>query len=47
VTDRLEYIEVAFLHVDLEERTHFKKVAEVIHRIPYPVVLMMTFSNEL
>jgi len=47
VTDRLEYIEIAFLHVDLKEKTHFKKVVEVLHRIPYPVVLMLTFENEL
>jgi len=47
VTNRLEYIEIAFLHVDLKEKTHFKKVAEVLHRIPYPVVLMLTFENEL
>ena len=47
VTDRLEYIEIAFLHVDLKEKTHFKKVAEVLHRIPYAVVLMMTFENKL
>jgi len=47
VTDRLEYIEIAFLHVDLKEKTHFKKVGEVLHRIPYPVMLMLTFENEL
>ena len=47
VTESLEYIEVAYIHVALESKAHFKKIAEVIHRIPYPVVLMMTYQNEL
>ncbi len=47
VTEKLEYIEVAYIHVEMTERIHFKKVAEVIHRIPYPVVLMMTVEDEL
>jgi hypothetical protein len=47
VTESLEYIEVAYIHVALESKAHFKKIAEVIHRIPYPVVLMMTYHNEL
>ena len=47
VTEKLEYIEVAYIHVEMTERTHFKKVAEVIHRIPYPVVLMMTEGDAL
>ena len=47
VTESLEYIEVDYIHVALESKAHFKKIAEVIHRIPYPVVLMMTYHNEL
>ena len=43
VTESLEYIEVAYIHVALESKAHFKKIAEVIHRIPY----MMTHHNEL
>jgi len=43
----LEYIEVAYIHVALESKAHFKKIAEIIHRIPYPVVLMMTYHDEL
>ena len=41
------YIEIAYIHLDLKEKTHFKKIAEVIHRIPYPVVLMMTHQENL
>ncbi len=47
VTEFLEYIEVAYIYVSLESKAHFRKIAEVIHRIPYPVVLMMTYGNEL
>ena len=47
VTDTVEYLEVAYIHVNLHERTHFKKVAEVIHRIPYPVVLLLTHKEQL
>lgn len=47
VTDRVEYIEIAYIHLDLKEKTHFKKIAEVIHRIPYPVVLMITHQDNL
>ena len=47
VTDTLEYIEIAYIHVHLQEKEHHKKIAQTIHRIPYPVVLMMTYQNEL
>ena len=47
MTKKLEYIEVAYIHVEMTEKRHFKKVAEVIHRIPYPVVLMMSVEDEL
>ena len=47
VSDTLEYIEVAFVHVKLHKKEGYKKVSEVIHRIPYPVVLFMTYNNAL
>lgn len=47
VTETLDYIEVAYIHVTLEHKRHFKKIAETIHRIPYPVVLMLTYQDEL
>jgi len=47
VTEELEYIEVAYIHVALQDKKHYKKVAEVIHAIPYPVVLWMTHGNTL
>lgn len=47
VTETVEYLEVAYIHVNLHERTRFKKIAEVIHRIPYPVVLLLTHNEQL
>ena len=47
VTDKLEYIEIAFIHVRLQEKAHMKKIAEVIHLIPYPVVLWITYESNL
>lgn len=47
VTDTIEYIEVAFVHVRLKEKAPAKKIAEVIHRIPYPVVLFITCEDEI
>lgn len=47
VTDIIEYIEIAFIHVQLKEKVPVKKIAEVIHRIPYPVVLFLTHEDEL
>jgi hypothetical protein len=43
----LEYIEIAYIHVEMTEQAHFKRVAETIHRIPYPVVLMLTQGDAL
>jgi hypothetical protein len=47
VTHSVEYLEIAFIHVRLKEKVSVKKVAEVIHRIPYPVVLFLTYGDEL
>lgn len=47
VTDKIEYIEIAFIHVKLKEKVPIKKIAEVIHRIPYPVVFFLTYGDEL
>lgn len=47
VAESVEYIELAFIHVKLKEKVSVKKVAEVIHRIPYPVVLFISYENEL
>jgi len=47
VTESVEYIEIAFIHVKLKEKASIKKVVEVIHRIPYPVVLFLTYGDEL
>lgn len=45
--DTVEYIEIAYIHVRLKEKVPAKKIAEVIHRIPYPVVLFLTYGDEL
>ena len=47
VNESIEYIELAFIHVKLKEKVSVKKVAEVIHRIPYPVVLFVSYEDEL
>lgn len=47
VTDMIEYIEITYIHVKLKEKAPVKKIAEVIHRIPYPVVLFLTYEDEL
>lgn len=47
VNDTIEYIEIAYIHVKLKEKVSTKKIAEVIHRIPYPVVLFLTYEDEL
>ena len=47
VSDQVEYIEVAFVHVKLHEKSGYRKVAEVIQRIPYPVVLFMGCGTDL
>ena len=47
VNGKFEYIEIAFIHVELQEKSHIKKIAEVIHQIPYPIVLWMTYEHEL
>ncbi len=47
VTEHLEYIEIAYIHVKLREKTPVNKLSEVIHRIPYPVVLFITCQDEL
>ena len=47
VTESVEYIEIAFIHVKLKEKVSVKKVAEVIHRIPYPIVLFVSYEDEL
>lgn len=47
VTDTVEYIEIAYIHVKLKEKAPVKKISEVIHRIPYPVVLCLTYEDEL
>ena len=47
VDEQVEYIEVAFVHVKLHEKSGYRKVSEVIQRIPYPVVLFMSCGTEL
>ena len=47
VTERLEYLEIAYIHVDLKEKSHHKNIARIIHQIPYPVVLMLTYGDTL
>ena len=47
VSEQVEYIEVAFIHVKLHEKSGHRKVSEVIQRIPYPVVLFMSCGAEL
>jgi len=47
VTDKKEYIEIAYIHLKLKEKVSIKKIAEVIHRIPYPVVLFIIYHDEL
>ncbi len=47
VSEQVEYIEVAFVHVKLHEKGGYRKVSEVIQRIPYPVVLFMSCDTEL
>lgn len=47
VSEQVEYIEVAFVHVKLHDKGGYRKVSEVIQRIPYPVVLFMSCGTEL
>ena len=47
VTKRLEYLEIAYIHADLKEKSHYKNIARIIHQIPYPVVLMLTYGDAL
>ncbi len=47
VSEQVEYIEVAFVHVKLHDKGGYRKVSEVIQRIPYPVVLFMSCGAEL
>ena len=47
VSEEVEYIEIAFVHVALHEKNGYRKVSEVIQRIPYPVVLFMSCGAEL
>jgi len=47
VSEQVEYIEVAFVHVKLHDKSGYRKVSEVIQRIPYPVVLFMSCGTEL
>lgn len=45
-TKELEYIEIEFIHVSLKEKVSIKKFAQIIHLIPYPIVLFFTYKNE-
>lgn len=47
VTEQIEYIEIAFIHVELHEKGNCRKIAEVIQAIPYPVVLFMSCGVHL
>lgn len=47
VTDQIEYIEIAFIHVALHEKGNCRKIAEVIQAIPYPVILFMSSGTDL
>ena len=47
VSEEVEYIEIAFVHVVLHDKNGYRRVSEVIQRIPYPVVLFMSCGTEL
>lgn len=41
-----EYLEIAFLQVDVKTMNRTSRIAEVIHRaIPYPVVIVFSFNS--
>ncbi len=43
--DKVDYSEVAYIHVKLTNDKHYKKVSSLIQQIPYMVVLILTYED--
>jgi hypothetical protein len=45
VDEERDYSEIAFVQVDITDKSKFKPVASIIQNIPYPLILFIVFEN--
>ncbi|MDO9206697.1 MAG: DUF4391 domain-containing protein [Sulfuricurvum sp.] len=45
VDEERDYSEIAFVQVEITDKSKFKPVASIIQNIPYPIILFIVFEN--